>query len=676
MIRRGDDRAVTVQIGAILLLAIVFSALALYQVNAVPEQNRGVEFDHNERVEGDLLELRDSILTTGTTGTTQGVSIELGTQYESRVAAVNPPHPTGTLQTIESESNVTIEYPNSAADDTFETRQLVYEPGYHEYQNAPRTVVEHSLVYNEFDDAAVSVGEQQLIGSERITLLLLDGDLHEQTSGTASVSVESLDPVRTKTLESGTKLTLPTERIDRWTSEIDDTDGVRHVDSDPDDDTVTIELETEFELEIARVGVGSGGSSDSGFSIRSDRSSGDGNRTTGQYDISFDGVSGGAATCDSEAGCNYYVSSGSVASFEAIADAEAASFDFAYETTGNVTMESFDEDRDAGTVQLEATGDGTFDLFVSSGGSGESITVDVRQGVVVRSVEPLDPVEAGADLDVEITVENLHADDRTQNVTLLVDGDRDGSFDEVDSSEETIGTGETETVTLTYRTQGDDSPQIDVRGATDEDADGVVSTAEVYELDDLLDVRIVNTNAPVTEGETLEVTADVRQTWGADVTLEVDGDVVDATSVNEDGEVTLTWETNSGDAGDRTIIVTASGWFSAPSDSEVVTVDAEPDTLSVDEFTVDDQSGNQVDLDVDWTVSDSDGALETVTVSLENEAGDEVDSQRVDVSGTTASGETELRVRGNPDAQTYTVTVTVSDGESEIIRTETVEYAG
>ena len=200
MICRGNDQAVTVQIGAILLLTIAFSALALYQINAVPEQNRGFEFDHSERVVGDLLELRDSILHTGTTGSSQGVSIELGTQYESRVAAVNPP---GTVQTIEPESNVTIEYPNGEDNDTFETRQLVYEPSYNEYQNAPRTVVEHSLVYNEFDDPAVSVGEQQLIGSERITLSLLDGDLHKQSSGTASVSVESLGPARTKMIGSG-----------------------------------------------------------------------------------------------------------------------------------------------------------------------------------------------------------------------------------------------------------------------------------------------------------------------------------------------------------------------------------------------------------------------------------------------------------------------------------------
>ncbi len=117
-------------------------------------------------------------------------------------------------------------------------------------------------------------------------------------------------------------------------------------------------------------------------------------------------------------------------------------------------------------------------------------------------------------------------------------------------------------------------------------------------------------------------------TLGADVSLEVNATVVDEVSVDEDGEVTLAWGTTSGDAGDRTITVTASEWLSAPSDSEAITIDAEPETLSVD------------------------------------------------VSGTTASGETELRDTGNPNAQTYTVAVTVWDGESEATRTETLEYAG
>ncbi|ELY45420.1 hypothetical protein [Natronorubrum tibetense] len=117
-------------------------------------------------------------------------------------------------------------------------------------------------------------------------------------------------------------------------------------------------------------------------------------------------------------------------------------------------------------------------------------------------------------------------------------------------------------------------------------------------------------------------------TLGADVSLEVNATVVDEVAVDEDGEVTLAWGTTPGDAGDRTITVTASEWLSAPSDSEAITIDAEPETLSVD------------------------------------------------VSGTTASGETELRDTGNPNAQTYTVAVTVWDGESEATRTETLEYAG
>ncbi|CAN5176421.1 hypothetical protein BH23BAC3_BH23BAC3_00630 [soil metagenome] len=58
---------------------------------------------------------------------------------------------------------------------------------------------------------------------------------------------------------------------------------------------------------------------------------------------------------------------------------------------------------------------------------------------------------------------------------------------------------------------------------------------------------------------------------------------------------------------------------------------------------------------VDWTVIDEDGDLSSVTIELLN--GDSVlDSASVNVSGSSASGETELRSRSNPDSVRLTVT--------------------
>jgi len=58
---------------------------------------------------------------------------------------------------------------------------------------------------------------------------------------------------------------------------------------------------------------------------------------------------------------------------------------------------------------------------------------------------------------------------------------------------------------------------------------------------------------------------------------------------------------------------------------------------------------------VNWAVSDVDGDLETVVIEL-LENGSEVDSATINVSGSSASGETELRTRGSADSVRLTVT--------------------
>jgi len=98
------------------------------------------------------------------------------------------------------------------------------------------------------------------------------------------------------------------------------------------------------------------------------------------------------------------------------------------------------------------------------------------------------------------------------------------------------------------------------------------------------EVNVTDTTAPVTESETLEVTATVTN-WaaGGDRTVELrdfDGDEQDTEAVTLEGgdseERTLKWETAVSDAGSGSVTVTSGD----DSDSEVVTVEAAPSTGS------------------------------------------------------------------------------------------------
>ncbi|AEH35408.1 hypothetical protein [Halopiger xanaduensis] len=302
----GYDRAVTVQIGAILLLAILFSALALYQINVVPAENEAVEFDHSQQVQNELQELRNAIQNVGSADGFRATSVTLGTQYSPRTMTVNPSNPQGTLETT-GERPFTIEnaslegdyYRQTADGDrepvdvsdvvaTHNTTTVAYEPDYNEYRNAPTTRLEHSLAFNDFGERSVPLRgvEQRLVSNDSITVALLEGDLSESTSGAVTVDAETVsgpsDPIELAADGGNVTVSIPTDQPERWNETLGAASasgtgsgfdvgeaGVRVVGYDRVTDALTIEFrEDTVSLRIARVGVGEYDGSGSTFDIR------------------------------------------------------------------------------------------------------------------------------------------------------------------------------------------------------------------------------------------------------------------------------------------------------------------------------------------------------------------------------------------------------------------------
>ncbi|WP_327052918.1 hypothetical protein [Halomicrococcus gelatinilyticus] len=205
---RDDDRAVTVQVGVVLLFAILVVAMSLYQSTVVPNQNQAAEFDHERRVQGQLIDLRNAVLGTGATGAGQPVSVTLGTQYPQRTFFINPPPATGELRTASAGSftveNVTAlsaetsDYLNSSRRTlSFATRHLVYEPNYREYDDAPATVYENTVGYRRYESTDVPVTDQSLVQGRQVTLVALDGSIAQSQAGTVSVDPRAVSPSAT-----------------------------------------------------------------------------------------------------------------------------------------------------------------------------------------------------------------------------------------------------------------------------------------------------------------------------------------------------------------------------------------------------------------------------------------------------------------------------------------------
>ena len=128
-------------------------------------------------------------------------------------------------------------------------------------------------------------------------------------------------------------------------------------------------------------------------------------------------------------------------------------------------------------------------------------------------------------------------------------------------------------------------PELREYTATDRDAPREYNaTLRRRILESFFSVAIQSTNSPITEGETLDVQTLVEETGGLsdtqDITLDIDGVGqvdVQSVSLNADGSatITLSWATQSGDAGDYTA-TTAS-----EDDSASASVTIDPDEYTV-----------------------------------------------------------------------------------------------
>jgi len=241
-----DKRGVAAIVGFVFLFGILVIGLSIYQGAVVPQQNAEIEFNHNERVEGDIVTVRDTLHNVGSDDdlSSQNTPVTLGAQYPERWIAINPPAPTGTLSTTDTARTVEIEA-EDGEQETFETRTLRYEPNYAAYDKAPNTVIEHTLVYNDFENTDLIVERETLFQDGEVTLPLIEGEFSKTDSGTVSVrTVASEKRPATDIFElSGddeVNITLPTDVPDLW----EDVDQERDdVSVDTEDSLVNITAE-------------------------------------------------------------------------------------------------------------------------------------------------------------------------------------------------------------------------------------------------------------------------------------------------------------------------------------------------------------------------------------------------------------------------------------------------
>lgn len=218
---RGDDRAVSTVVGAVLIFGIVVTLVATYQSQVVPNQNRAAEFEHSNAVQNDMVELRNAILTAKTSGDKTFATVTLGTRYPNRILAVNPPPPAGTLRTgaprpitVSADGSPTNLCPSGGA---IQSRTLRFRPGYNVYQGAPVLTYENTVLYLDFGDEQIPLTDQDLVrdGGDAVDIVPLNTSLDRE-----GINAASIEPVPGAVREqelTDASVTLPTNLSEsRW----------------------------------------------------------------------------------------------------------------------------------------------------------------------------------------------------------------------------------------------------------------------------------------------------------------------------------------------------------------------------------------------------------------------------------------------------------------------------
>jgi hypothetical protein len=252
-----DTRGQPVQVGVIILFGFLIIAFALFQAVVVPQQNAEVEFQHSQRVQSDVVDVRNAMLTGVSTGSAPFVEVELGTQYPPRVFAVNPGPPSGSLRTTSLQS-MTIRDQNdddvsdSICPGTAASRILQYSATYNVY-TSPTVYVDNSVAYLSAQGEMVPLSDQRLLSGSTVSLIPLRGEYQSSGAGTTSVGPVPGNVITTTLSDPNimvpTRLSQPVWD-DLLAGELDSGESAT-----VSGDTLTLDLQGDYDVVCSPVGV-------------------------------------------------------------------------------------------------------------------------------------------------------------------------------------------------------------------------------------------------------------------------------------------------------------------------------------------------------------------------------------------------------------------------------------
>ena len=253
-----DDRAVAPVIGFVILFGFLIITLSLYQAQAVPQQNSEVEFQHFEEARNDLVELRAGILQAGSTDQSQYRTVQLGTTYPTRMFAINPPPPAGTIRTTEAYP-ITIE--KGSENVTIPTRFVQYQPGYNELDRSSMWY-DASVLYvdaREGEGGVAVIEDQELVADDgSVRVVAVQNEFRRSGVSRVTLELRPAEGVTGRIPEGDLNVTVPTRLSDDeyWDESGISSDAYNFTENANGDGVHSLEIETTASnLTVDTVGV-------------------------------------------------------------------------------------------------------------------------------------------------------------------------------------------------------------------------------------------------------------------------------------------------------------------------------------------------------------------------------------------------------------------------------------
>jgi len=325
-------------------------------------------------------------------------------------------------------------------------------------------------------------------------------------------------------------------------------------------------------------------------------------------------------------------------------------------------------------------GNGLLDVAAALDGGGGGNTAPAADSLSASEVET-DNTDAEFDASWQVS----DSDGNLDSVELTLTDDTDGGTE--DSTTVSVS-GSSASDTTRLVAAGDDGSGNDYTVSltvTDTDGASDSSTTTVSETEETNSPPAVD-SLSASEVETDNTDAEFDASWqvsdadgnlsSVDLTLtdDTDGETEDTASVSVSGDAAsgttrLVAAGDDGSGNDYTVDLTvtdgdgaSSSDTAAVSETEETNTAPAVDSLSASEVETDD---TDAEFDASWQVSDSDGNLSSVDLTLTDDTdGETEDTTTVSVSGDTASGTTRLVAAGDDGSgNNYTVDLTVTDGD-------------